>query len=482
MEMKNLEPKILWDYFYQINQIPRPSKHEEKMTAFLKNFGEGLKLETTVDEAGNVIIRKGATTGNENKPGVVLQAHMDMVCEKNNDTVHNFETDPIQAYVDGEWIKAKGTTLGGDDGIGCATMMAILASNDMSHPKLECLFTVDEETGLTGAFALKPNVLKGDYLINLDSEDDAEFFIGCAGGLDTTVDFTYKPEAMPDDLFYFKVKVSGLNGGHSGDDIDKGLGCANKILNRFLWQTARDTELSLSIFDGGNLSNAIAREGHAIAAVPKQFKETLAVKLNIFASEVESELAATEKNFKMELSSCPKPATRIDKDTANRLMNSLYACPHGVIRMSDEMKGMVETSTNLAAVKTLENTIHIVTSQRSSVESSKQDISNMVESVFILAGAKATHGDGYPGWKPNPKSPIANILAETYRRLFNDEPKIKSIHAGLECGLFSTKYPNLDMVSVGPTMRGVHSPDERLHIAHTQKFWKLIVDVLAHIK
>lgn len=483
MSIKNLEPKSLWNCFYDITQIPRPSKKEEKMVEFLKNFGESLNLETIVDEAGNVIIRKPATPGYENQAGVILQSHMDMVCEKNNDTEHNFDTDPIQAYIDGDWVKAKGTTLGGDNGIGCAAEMAILQATDLKHPAIECLFTVDEETGLTGAFALKPGVLKGSILINLDSEDDAQFFIGCAGGIDTTVEFDYKEEAMPDNMFYFNLTVSGLKGGHSGDDINKGLGNANKIITRFLWETAKETDLVLSSIKGGNLRNAIAREATATAAVPTSYKEPLRIALNHFIAEVEGELAMTEPNVKLSLESTDKPATRIDADTTRRVLYAMYACPHGVIRMSDAMPGMVETSTNLASIKMGDDQkIHIATSQRSDVESSKRDIANMVETVFVLAGAKASHGDGYPGWKPNPKSPIANIFADTYEKLYGEKAEICSIHAGLECGLFLTKYPNLDMVSVGPTMRGVHSPDERLHIAHTQKFWDLLVHVLENCK
>lgn len=482
MTLKELEPKAIWHYFSEICTIPRPSKKEEKVIAYLQDFGKKNGLETVVDTAGNVLIRKPATSGYETHPTVILQAHMDMVCEKNSDTIHDFDVDPIQPYIDGEWLKARGTTLGADNGIGMAAQLAVLSADDLQHGPLECLFTVDEETGLTGAFALDKNLLSGSLLINLDSEDDGEFFIGCAGGIDTTVVFDYQPQPAPDGLFYFKVGVKGLTGGHSGDDIEKGLGNANKILTRFLWQIAQETKLTLASFDGGNLRNAIAREAVAVAAVPSNYKEALRVQLNLFIADVEVELAIAEKNFAMVLESTVKPAVVIDDSTAKRLLYALYACPHGVLRMSDDMPGLVETSTNLASVKMGDNNrILIATSQRSSIESAKNDVARMVESVFVLAGATATHGDGYPGWKPNPNSKLAQLTAETYEKLFGEKAKIRAIHAGLECGLFLKKYPHLDMVSIGPTMRGVHSPDERLHIAHTEKFWKLLVEILASL-
>ena len=482
MDIKSLEPQRLWKEFYDICQVPRPSKKEGKIIAYLQEFGKRHNLDTRTDAAGNVLICKPATPGYEDKPTVILQSHMDMVCEKNNDTVHNFDTDPIQAYIDGEWVKARGTTLGADNGIGMATELAILASSDLRHPRLECLFTVDEETGLTGAFAIDPALLKGSILINLDSEDDGEFFIGCAGGMNTTATFPYKKEEMPEGLFYFEVKVSGLKGGHSGGDIHLNRGNANKILARFLWQTMKETDMKLSLIEGGNLHNAIPREARAVCAVPMDYKETLRVEFNHFTADIEGELAIADSGVRLNLESCDRPASMVDTGTAKRLLYAITACPHGVQRMSDEMPGIVETSTNLAAIKMLDgDRILVTTSQRSSVESAKKDIARTVESVFTLAGAEVEHSEGYPGWKPNPKSPIANIVASTYEKLFGQKAKIIAIHAGLECGLFLEKYPHLDMVSVGPTMRGVHSPDEQLHIGDTQKFWKLIVHVLENI-
>ena len=482
MDIKSLEPQRLWKEFYGICQVPRPSKKEGKIIAYLQEFGKRHNLDTRTDAAGNVLICKPATPGYEDKPTVILQSHMDMVCEKNNDTAHDFDKDPIQAYIDGEWVKARGTTLGADNGIGVATELAILASNDLKHPRLECLFTVDEETGLTGASAIDPGLLKGSMLINLDSEDDGEFFIGCAGGMNTTATFRYEKKEMPAGLFYFEVKVSGLKGGHSGGDIHLNRGNANKILSRFLWQTMKETDIKLSLIEGGNLHNAIPREARAVCAVPMDYKETLRVEFNHFTADIEGEFAIADSGVRLSLESCDRPSHMIDDCTTKRLLYSLVACPHGVQRMSDEMPGIVETSTNLAAIKMTGNdSILITTSQRSSVESSKKDIARTVESVFALAGAEVEHSEGYPGWKPNPKSPIANIVASTYEKLFGKKAKIIAIHAGLECGLFLEKYPHLDMVSVGPTMRGVHSPDEQLHIGDTQKFWQLIVHVLENI-
>jgi len=477
--MKTLEPAELWNFFHEITQIPRPSKKEERIIAYLKAFGDKHKLTTKVDKIGNVLICKPATKVYENHNTVILQAHIDMVCEKNSDTVHNFDTDPIQTYIEDGWIKAKGTTLGADNGIGMSMLLAVLSSDNIQHPALECLFTVDEETGLTGAFALEQNFLTGEILINLDSEDDGEIFVGCAGGIDTTALLTYKPEKTPENFFGFSVSVKGLKGGHSGDDINKGLGNANKILNRFLWLANKKMDLRLHSFDGGNLRNAIAREAVAIACVPWTEKENIRVLFNIFSTEVESENSAVEQGMRLTLESEPLPENVMDKESSNALLNVLYACPHGVIAMSPDMPNLVETSTNLASVKMKEgNAIEITTSQRSSVETSKYDIANQVEAALTLTGATITHGDGYPGWKPNLKSDILKVAQASYSKLFNEEPKVRAIHAGLECGLFLEKYPHLDMISIGPQMYGVHSPDETLSIASTQKCWNWLVDIL----
>lgn len=483
MEITDLQPKLLWSIFDNICKVPRPSKREGKIIKFLQDFAAKHHIEVETDAAGNIIMRKPATAGNETAPGIVLQAHMDMVCEKNGDSDHNFDTDPIRPYIADGWVRAQGTTLGADNGIGIAAALAVLTDENVKHGPLECLFTVDEETGLTGAFALANNVLRGTKLINLDSEDDGEIFIGCAGGIDTTATLKFVPTPTPNGLFGFRIAVKGLSGGHSGDDIDKGRGNANKILTRFLWQISKLTTLELASLDGGNLRNAIAREATAIAAVPMAFKENLRIELNHFVVDIENELKATEPNVQIDLESTTLPETLIDHATAMNLLAGLYACPHGVLRMSDAMPGLVETSTNLASVKMQDDhTILITTSQRSAIESQKHDAARMVESALTLAGCEVTHGDGYPGWEPNPESPLARLTAETYEQLFGQKAKVRAIHAGLECGLFSEKYPQMDMVSVGPTMRGVHSPDERLEIAATERFWQLLVRILADLK
>jgi len=478
--MKTLKPVLVWNFFHEITQIPRPSKKEERIIAYLKEFSKKQNLATKSDEAGNVLISKPATAGYEKHKTIILQSHIDMVCEKNSDVVHDFDTDPIDTYIDGDWVKARGTTLGADNGIGMSMMLAVLASDDLKHPTLECLFTVDEETGLTGAFALKQNFLSGEIVINLDSEDDGEVFVGCAGGIDTVAKLGYKTEKTPENNFGFKVSVKGLQGGHSGDDIDKGLGNANKILNRFLWCVNKEMDLRLFNFDGGNLRNAIPREAVASACVPFSEKEKIRVMFNNYVHDLEIEIGDVELKMNLELESEPLQESVLDKKSSNALLNVLYACPHGVIAMSRDMPGLVETSTNLASVKMREgNIIEITTSQRSSVESSKHDIKQQVEAVFTLSGAAVSHGDGYPGWKPNLKSEILKVATDSYVKLHKSQPKVRAIHAGLECGLFLEKYPFLDMISIGPTMKGVHSPDERLSISATQKCWEWLKEILA---
>ncbi len=482
MDKKELKPASVFRYFEEICQVPRPSKREEKIVAYLKAFGEKHGLETITDEVGNTLIRKPATPGKEHLKTVILQSHVDMVCEKNSDVQHDFLTDPIELVIDGEWLKAKGTTLGADNGIGVATELAILAADDIEHGPLECLFTIDEETGLTGAFALQAGFMNGDILINLDSEDEGELFIGCAGGAGTTAEFSYQPIPAPQDYFFFRVDVKGLTGGHSGDDINKGRANANKLLVRYLSQLAAKYTLYICEIDGGNLHNAIPREAHALCAVPMKDKESVRVDLNIFAADVENEFSVTEPNVKFELSSEAPCEFAIDRETTDRLLKSLYAVHNGVYAWSQDMPGLVETSSNLASVKMVEgNKIKVVTSQRSSILSGRNDMSEMVRSAFLLGGAEVTTGDGYPGWKPNPSSPILKVAVESYKRLFGVEPKVKAIHAGLECGLFLEKYPSLDMVSFGPTLRGVHSPDERMLIPTVDKYWRHLLDVLVNI-
>lgn len=482
MEKSELKPSTVFHYFDEICQVPRPSKREEKIVEYLKEFGKKHNLETKTDEVGNVLIKKPATKGRERLETVVLQSHVDMVCEKNSDVQHDFLKDPIETYIDGAWLKAKGTTLGADNGIGVATSLAILAADNIEHGPLECLFTIDEETGLTGAFALKEGFMSGNILINLDSEDEGELFIGCAGGIDSVAEFIYETTRVPEDYFFFRVDVKGLTGGHSGDDIDKKRANANKILVRYLTRIARMTDMYLCEINGGNLRNAIPREAYAVCAVPMAEKENVRVELNIFAAEVEDEYAVSEPNMKLLLESEAPRREAIDRNTTARLLKALTAVHHGIYAMSQDIEGLVETSSNLASVKMVEgNIIRIATSQRSSILSSRNDMANTVGAVFELAGAKVTRSEGYPGWKPNPSSAILKVAVEAYKRLFGVEPKVKAIHAGLECGLFLEKYPSLDMVSFGPTLRGVHSPDERMLIPTVEKFWKHLLEVLANI-
>ena len=478
--LNNLKPEIVWNYFEEICQIPRPSKKEEKIRKYLVAFGKQNNLETKTDEVGNVIIKKNATAGMENRKINVLQSHMDMVCEKNSDVKHDFDNDPIQPVIDGDWVTAKGTTLGADDGIGIAVQLAILSSIDIIHGPIECLFTVDEETGLTGAFALQPGFLEGRVLINLDSEDEGELFIGCAGGIDTVATFKYKPVKTPNNTISYKISISGLKGGHSGDDINKGFGNSVKILTRFLWNASNDLNIHVAHFDGGNLRNAIAREATAVFTIKPKRKERMLSYVELFSNAVKEELSMTEPDLSIQIEEVSVPKIVLNKKVQNRLLNSLYACPHGVISMSQKMPGMVETSTNLASVKFRgKNRIEVTTSQRSDSGTAKLDIAHMVESVFRLArAAKVTHSDGYPGWTPNPDSNILKITEKAYKDLFRTDPVVRSIHAGLECGLFLEKYPDMDMISFGPTLRRVHSPDERINIETVRKFWELLLEVL----
>ena len=480
---KGLKPEIVWEYFEEICKIPRPSKKEEKIAAWLMEFARQHQLEARQDEAGNVLITKVATKGREHVPGVVLQSHMDMVCEKNSDVRHNFDEDPIMPYVDGEWVRAKGTTLGADDGIGMAAALAVLTSEDIQHGPIECLFTVDEETGLTGAFALQPGFFEGKILLNLDSEDEGEMFIGCAGGIDTVISLPYRKENLPAHKFAVKIGVKGLQGGHSGDDINKGRGNAIKILNRFLWEINERYGIRIASFEGGNLRNAIPREADAVIVFDEILKENVRIDFNLYTADMEEMWKITEPGLKLELESVELPAECLMQEDSNKLLDALYACPHGVFSMSYRMPGMVETSTNLAAVKFVANdTILITTSQRSDVDSEKMNIAQMVAAVFRLAGAQVEHGEGYPGWAPNPDSRILKIAVESYRHLFGKDPIVRSIHAGLECGLFLEKYPGMDMISFGPTLRGVHSPDEKVNIETVEKWWRHLVDILEKVQ
>jgi len=485
MTIKDLQPKRVFEIFDEINQVPRPSKKEEKIRAYLLEFAAKHNIEVKTDAIGNVVMTKPATTGHENAPTVIMQAHMDMVCES-NDKSFDFENNPIKTIVDGEWLKADGTTLGADNGIGMAAALAALTDDSFVHGPLEALFTVDEETGLTGANNLGEGMISGSMLLNLDSEDDAEIFVGCAGGVDTTCTFTYNRSFAPSDFLYFKIDVSGLQGGHSGGDIHLGRANANKLVARFLFDLSRKYEISLAEIDGGNLRNAIPRAAHAVFGVHTSRKEDVRVLLNEYTAAIENEYTGLEPTMKIVLESVETPSFTIDSETSANVIKALYSAPHGVISMSRDLPGLVETSTNLASVKMIaDNRILVTTSQRSSVESRKHDIAAQVEALFTLAGAEVKHGDGYPGWAPNLKSRIMAIARDAYKELYGIEPAIKAIHAGLECGLFLQKYPHLDMVSFGPTLRDVHSPSERMHIPAVDRFWqqlKLILTKVADIK
>lgn len=482
MKITDLKPEIVWKFFHQVTQVPRPSKKEGKMIQYLESFANEYKIAVKKDAVGNIVMSKPATPGMEDRPVVVLQSHMDMVCEKNNGTVHDFDNDPIETIVDGGWLRANGTTLGADNGIGVAAELALLASNDIEHGPIECLFTIDEETGLTGAKAIQTGFITGDILLNLDSEDEGEIFMGCAGGKDTQAIFHYESRATNVNQVYFRIDVKGLNGGHSGGEIHKGLGNANKILVRFLYLMDQQADFTLCSIDGGNLRNAIAREAHAVVGLYPEDKENVRVLLNLFIANVENELKHVDPNVQITLQSTDRPEKCLSNFDAVKLIYALHACPHGVIGMSHDIEGLVETSTNLASVKMREHdTVVVGTSQRSSIESYKLMVANQVAATFKLAGAEVTHGDGYPGWAPNPDSKILKVAQESYKRLFNKDAKIMAIHAGLECGLFLEKYPALDMISFGPTLRDVHSPNERIQIDTVGLWWNHLIELLKSI-
>ncbi|MFA4045598.1 aminoacyl-histidine dipeptidase [Prevotella sp. PCHR] len=482
MNKSDLKPACVFEHFAKINEIPRPSKHEEKMIEYLKEFGESRNLETVVDETGNVIIRKPATKGYEDRQTIILQSHMDMVCEKLVEVDIDFTKDPIRTYIDGEWMKAEGTTLGADDGIGCAMELALLDSNDIEHGPIECVFTRDEETGLTGAMGMKAGFMTGDMLINLDSEDEGQFFISCAGGMTTNAVFNFERENAPSGYFFMKASLKGLNGGHSGDDINKKLANGIKILSRFLYTEQEKHDLRLVSFNSGRMHNAIPRDGVVVFAVPADAKEDVRVDWNVLVSDVEEEFHVTEKSMEFHLESTDE-APVLPKETSRKFIMAMQAVDNGVFSMCQDeaLSWMVETSSNVASVTTADNSITVVASQRSNVMSNLRNMGNTIKAAFQLGGAEVTQGDGYPAWKMNPNSRLTAIVTETYRKLFNKEPKVLGIHAGLECGLFAERYPNLDMVSFGPTLRGVHSPDERLLIPTVQMVWDHLLEILKNI-
>ncbi|MCB9012907.1 MAG: aminoacyl-histidine dipeptidase [Bacteroidales bacterium] len=478
--IKSLKPELVWNNFYELTQIPRPSKKEEKAIAFAKSFGEKLGLETIVDEVGNVIIRKPATPGMEKRMAVVLQGHLDMVPQKNADKKHDFEKDPIETIIDGEWVTANGTTLGADNGIGAAAAMAILQDKSIKHGPVEVLLTIDEETGMTGAFELKPGVLKGDILLNLDSEDEGELYIGCAGGMNSTGTMKYKVEAVPANSIAFKLSVTGLKGGHSGLDINLGRGNANKLMNRFLW-AASELGLRLSSMEGGSLRNAIPREAFAVVVVPSENKDKLLKLAKEYHGIFSQEYASADGGLKFEALPAELPSGVMDKDSQAKLIKVVYGTPNGVLRMSADLEGIVETSTNLAIVNVNNGEAKVMCLLRSSVDSAKISLGNMTQSVMELGGMKVVHDGTYPGWKPNVNSVILKTMKEVYQKKYGKIPEVKVIHAGLECGIIGATYPGMELISFGPTIRFPHSPDEKVNIATVGKFYEYLVETLAAI-
>ncbi|MFZ2324003.1 MAG: aminoacyl-histidine dipeptidase [Ignavibacteriaceae bacterium] len=477
----HLKPELVWNHFEEICKYPRPSKKEEKIAAYVVSVGKRLGLQTEKDKFGNILIRKPATPGYENRKTVVMQGHIDMVCEKNRDVEHDFDNDPIYPYIDGDWVKAKGTTLGADNGIGVATALAVLEAKDIEHGPIECLFTLDEETGLTGASSLKKGWLKADILINMDSEELGTLFIGCSGGKNTAAKFKAKLEKTPRNYSTFELKVAGLKGGHSGLEIHVGRGNAVKILNRLIWEYSQENKIHLAEINGGNKHNAIPRESFAVVLVPKADEKRLKKFVAKYDETVKAEYAVVEPDLVVSMEKHAAPEKVMDEKTQKHLVNALYALPHGVIKMSNDIPGLVETSTNLAVVETKGKNIDIVTSQRSPVASENVDITNMVTSVFKLAGAEISYGDGYPGWAPDIHSDVLKVFKSTFEKMYGKEPEVTAIHAGLECGIIKEKYPDMDMISFGPTMFGVHSPDEKLQISTVPEFYNQLVNVLKNI-
>jgi len=478
-EIRNLEPKVLWNKFADLNAIPRPSKKEERVIAFMKNFGENLGLETIVDKVGNVIIKKPASNGMENRKPIVMQSHLDMVHQKNADTNFDFGSQGIDMFIDGDWVKAKGTTLGADNGLGVATIMAILESNVIAHPAIEALFTIDEETGMTGAMGLKGGLLKGEILLNLDTEEDDEIGVGCAGGIDVTATRTYVEESVPEDFIAYKIEVKGLNGGHSGMQIHEGLGNANKIMNRLLYSVIN--AIQISEIDGGGLRNAIPRESISVVVSDRNNDRFIEFTLLEEIENIKKEFKTTEPNLDITFSSTEMPLKMVERDFGRTFIKAIYAAHNGVFRMSADIPDLVETSNNVARVLVKDGKVKILCLTRSSVESSKMDLANKLRSTFELIGCDVEFSGSYPGWTPNMESSILKVMRELYVKLNNEEPHVAACHAGLECGILGTNYPEMEMISFGPNIKGAHSPDERAQISSVKKYWKFVLEILKSI-
>ena len=480
-EIRNLEPQALWNKFADLNAVPRPSKKEDRVIEFMKNFGNSLVLETFEDEIRNVIIRKPATAGMENRKVIVLQGHLDMVHQKNADTVFDFDKQGIDMYIDGDWVRARGTTLGADNGLGVAMIMAILESKTIKHPAIEALFTIDEETGMTGALNLKGGILNGEILLNMDTEEDDEIDIGCAGGIDVSASRSYHEEETPENSVGYTITVKGLNGGHSGMDIHKGLGNANKIMNRLLFDAFENFGLQVSEINGGSLRNAIPRESVAKVIVAGMYDEAYIFDMQEIINDIKTEFKTTEPNLTIEIVKCDLPEKVMDLGVQEGIIRAIYAAHNGVYRMSADMEDLVETSNNVARVIIKDGEIFIGCLTRSSVETSKFDLANALRSAFELCGCEVNLSGSYPGWTPNVKSEILDILVNVYEKQNSEKPKVVACHAGLECGILGTNYPDMDMISFGPTIQGAHSPDERASIASSQKFWKFVLEILENI-
>lgn len=480
-EIRNLEPKVLWNKFADLNAVPRPSKKEERVIKFIKDFGENLGLETHVDKVGNVIIRKPATQGMEDRKPVILQAHLDMVHQKNSNTNFDFDTSGIEMYVDGDWVMARGTTLGADNGLGVASIMAVLESDSITHPELEALFTIDEETGMTGAQGLEPGLLKGEILLNLDTEEDDEIGIGCAGGVDITATGDYQEEDTTEGSAAFVIKIEGLKGGHSGMDIIKGLGNANKLMNRILFRVSHDLDVRIASINGGGLRNAIPRESESVVVVDEHQIKALEEVIKEEKEDILREYARLEPNLEISLVKSPVPEIIMEAGDQEILLKAVYAAHNGVYRMSPDIEGLVETSNNIARIGVRDGVISIHCLTRSSVDSSKKDLSNALSAVFELAGYEVKLSGEYPGWTPNPDSDILKVMDRLYEKMNNKKANIAACHAGLECGIIGKNYPETDMVSFGPTIRGAHSPDERASISSAQKYWEFFLEVLKNI-
>ena len=481
LDIRNIAPKTVWNHFADLNAVPRPSKKEEKVIQFMVEFGKKLNLETFVDKVGNVIIKKPATSGMEFKKAIVMQGHLDMVHQKNADTSFDFGNEGINMYVDGDWLKAKGTTLGADNGLGVAAIMAVLSSTDIEHPAIEALFTIDEETGMTGAMGLEGGILEGEILLNLDTEEDDEIGIGCAGGVDVTATKKYTKETTPKNTSAFSITVKGLNGGHSGMDIIKGLGNANKIMNRLLFNGFKNYGLRISEVNGGSLRNAIPRESFATVVVNNNTESTFLSETNILINSIKEEFATLEENLSIEITSTELPKYVMNVDAQEEMIKAIYATLNGVYRMSPDVEGLVETSNNIAKITVKDEEIKVLCLTRSSSETNKWDLANAIQSSFELAGFSVEFSGEYPGWLPNLNASILKVVEGTYKRLFNEQPYVAACHAGLECGILGKNYPEMEMISFGPNIKGAHSPDERAQISSTQKFWKLLKEVLKNI-